>query len=267
MLFDKETLWIKRRSQGNFDVTMGSYDDAETCELVGIYILSILAERRNKKNTGLYLDGGLIILRNCNGPKTDRTRKDIIRIFKQIGFKIEIKTNLKEIDFLDVTFSLKKETHQPFRKENDELLYIHTSSNHPPPIIKQIPESIARRLSDNSSNETIFNSAKGEYETALQNSGFSPTLMFTPGRTTKKNRKRNIIWFNPPYNKNVKTNIGKIFLKLVDKHFPNSNKLHKIFNRNTLKVSYRCTENMAQITKKHNKKITNTTDKSTNPAK
>ena len=33
----------------------------------------------------------------------------------------------------------------------EELLYIHTSSNHPSPIIRQISESIARRLSDNSS--------------------------------------------------------------------------------------------------------------------
>ena len=60
--------------------------------------------------------------------------------------------------------------------------------------------------------------------------------------------------------------MGKIFLKLVGKHLPKSNKLHKIFNGNILKVSYSCTENMAQIIKKHNKKITNTTDKSTNPA-
>ena len=66
--------------------------------------------------------------------KKERTRKYIIRIFKQIGFKIEIKTNLKEVDFLDVTFSLKKETHQPFRKENDKLFCIHTSSKHPPPL-------------------------------------------------------------------------------------------------------------------------------------
>ena len=72
----------------------------------------------------------------------NKTWKDIIRIFKQIGFIIEIKTNLKEVDFLNVTFSLKKETYQPFRKENNTLLYIHTYSNHPPPIIKQIPESI-----------------------------------------------------------------------------------------------------------------------------
>ena len=65
---------------------MGSYEDAETCELVGIYILSILAETINKKDTGLYRDDGLIILRNCNGPKTG---KDITRISKQIGFKIK----------------------------------------------------------------------------------------------------------------------------------------------------------------------------------
>ena len=44
-------------------------------------------------------------------------------------------------------------------------------------------------------------------------------------------------------------NIGKIFLKLVDKHFPKSNKLHKIFNRNTSKVSCSCAENMTQIYK------------------
>ena len=80
--------------------------------------------KNKKEDTGLYRDEGLIILRNYNGSKTDRTRKDIIRIFKQVGFKIEIKTNLKEVDFLNVTFSLKKATHQPFQKENDKLLCI-----------------------------------------------------------------------------------------------------------------------------------------------
>ena len=32
--------------------------------------------------------------------------------------------------------------------------------------------------------------------------------------------KRQIIWFNPPFSANVKTNVGKIFMRLVDKHFP-----------------------------------------------
>ena len=35
-----------------------------------------------------------------------------------------------------------------------------------------------------------------------------------------KNRKRNIIWFNPPCSKSLKTNIGKYFFRLLNKHFP-----------------------------------------------
>ena len=72
-----------------------------------------------------------------------------------------------------------------------------------------------------------------------------------------RNRKRNVIWFNPPFNKNVTTNIAHKFLNLVDKHFPKTNKLHKIFNRNTIKVSYGCTNNMSQIIKSHNNNILN----------
>ena len=39
-----------------------------------------------------------------------------------------------------------------------------------------------------------------------------------------------------------------------------SHKLHKIFNRNNLKVSYSCTTNMANIIKNHNGKILNERD-------
>ena len=40
-------------------------------------------------------------------------------------------------------------------------------------------------------------------------------------------------------------------------HFPKSNKLRKIFNRNTVKVSYCCTKNLSSIIKTHNEKVTN----------
>ena len=66
---------------------------------------------------------------------------------------------------------------------------------------------------------------------------------------------RNIIWFNPPFSQNVRTNITKLFHCLIDKHFPKSHKLHKIFNRNNLKVSYSCIMNMANIIKSHNQKV------------
>ena len=51
--------------------------------------------------------------------------------------------------------------------------------------------------------------------------------------------------------------MAKSFLQLVDKHFPRSHKLHKVFNRNNLKISYSCMTNMANIIKSHNQKILN----------
>ena len=58
--------------------------------------------------------------------------------------------------------------------------------------------------------------------------------------------------FNPPYNVNVKTNIGKLFLRLIDKHFPRHHKYRKLFNRNNIKISYSCMPNMASIIRNHN---------------
>ena len=85
--------------------------------------------------------------------KQERT----LQKFSDIGFNIKIKTNLEIVDFLDVTLNRIDGTYHPFKKPDDKLSYIHTSSNHPLPIIRQIPSSICHRLSDNSSNEEIFN--------------------------------------------------------------------------------------------------------------
>ena len=192
--------------------------------------------------------------------KQSVNRKEIIKIFKNIGFQIEIQTNLKLVDFLDVTFNLANNTYQPYKKPNDNLLYINTSSNHPPQIIKHLPVSINDRLSKNSSSEEIFNSSKHEYEKALKDCGYSSAQLkynSQNNKTPTRNRKRNILWFNPPFSKNVSTNVAKTFLNLLDRHFPTSNKLHKIFNRNTVKVSYSCTENITKIIKSHNKNVTN----------
>ena len=262
LLFNKDEAW-KKKSKSNFDVTMGSYDGAQVCELVGLYILSLLEEFICQQDVGLYRDDGLIVVKKLNGKQTDQLRKDIIKCFKTVGFKIDITTNLSEVNFLDVTFNLLNGTYRPYRKPNDQILYINTLSNHPPQVIKQLPSSIEDRLSQNSSDNKIFDSVKKEYEEALQKSGYKTKLEYKHNHNdinensnkTKKQRKRNIIWFNPPFNRDVRTNIAKTFLKLIDKHFPRSNKLHKIFNRNTVKVSYSCTENMEQIIKAHNKKV------------
>ena len=53
----------------------------------------------------------------------------------------------------------------------------------------------------------------------------------------------------------MKTNIGRTFLRLVTKHFPKNHKYHSLFNKNNVKVSYSCMENMGSIINKHNKKV------------
>ena len=55
----------------------------------------------------------------------------------------------------------------------------------------------------------------------------------------------NIIWYNPPDLTYLKTNISKIFFKLLNKHFPIGLKFYKIFNKNTVKLIYSSTKNMA----------------------
>ena len=114
---------------------MGSYDGAEICKLVGIYIQSKLAKLIDKKNLGLYCDDGLILFKNTKGRQVDQIKKKVIKIVKDVGFNIEIKTNLKIVDFLDVTLNLSNGTYSLYKKPNDQLLYVHNSSNHPLQII------------------------------------------------------------------------------------------------------------------------------------
>ena len=84
-------------------------------------------------------------------------------------------------------------------------------------------------------------------------------MVFTGTKCTKKSRqksrKRNILWFNPPYSNTVETNIGRRFLSLIDKHFIKTHKFHKILNRNCVKVSYSCMPNVETIIKSHNKQL------------
>ena len=43
----------------------------------------------------------------------------------------------------------------------------------------------------------------------------------------------------------------------MDKHFPPGNPLNKIFNRNSVKMSYRCTPNLSRKMSAHNSNISN----------
>ena len=212
-------------------------------------------------NFGLYRDDGLACHRRIPGPTLDRYRKDIEKLFNNNGLKITIDTGLKSADFLDVTFNLTEEIYKPYKKPNNQLLYVNSQSNHPKSVLKHIPNSVEHRLNAISSNENVFNAAKTEYERALQSAGYNNELEYKePSETTtpnrkKKNRKRKIIWYNPPYNQSLRTKFGKQFLKLLNKHFPKGHKLHQIINKNNVKLSYSTTKNIKRILQNHNSKI------------
>ena len=130
-----------------FDVTMGSYDGAELCELVGLYHLDLLTEEFGKQNIGLYRDDGLSCFENISGPDAEKIKRKLFKFFKSNELSITIECNLIVTDFLDVTFDLKSATYYPHSKPNNELLYIDKHSNHPPSIINQIRSMINNRIS------------------------------------------------------------------------------------------------------------------------
>ena len=111
---------------------MGSYDGAEICELVGLFILNHLGNSFGKENIGLYRDDGLAIIKNKSARLADKTRKELHKAFEQFGLKITAESNLHVVNFLDVTFDLSTGKHKPYRKPNDDPLYINKHSNHPP---------------------------------------------------------------------------------------------------------------------------------------
>ena len=257
LLFTNENAWVKNSNDPNFDVTMGSFDGAEMCELVGLYILNKLSQKYDINASGLYRDDGLNYLTDPNGHKSDRIRKELIKLFREeFGLKITIEINLTTVNFLDVTFDLKKGSYRPYSKPNDTLMYINVESNHPPNIIKGIPKMISGRISKISSNQTVFKKASRPFNEALKSCGYNEEIKFEKRKEKpKKSRSRKIIWFNPPFSLSVKTNVAKRFLSIVNKNFPKTHKFYKFLNRNTLKVSYSCSPNISSIVSAHNKKV------------
>ena len=144
------------------------------------------------------------------------------------------------------------------------MQYINTESNHLPNIIKHVPASIETRLSNLSSTETVFKQATTHCENNLRQSGYNKKLSYEPTDTKYKKHskhKRKNIWFNPPFNINVSTKIGKSFLSLLDLHFPRNYTYSSILNRSKIKVSYNCMQNIKTVINNHNMKVLNNTAK------
>ena len=83
----------------------------------------------------------------------------------------------------------------------------------------------------------------------LNKAGYISKLVshISSANNQENKNKLNIIWFNPPYNKNVTARIGQSFLHLIETHFPKKHTFNTILNRNKVQVSYSCMQKIKKI--------------------
>ena len=252
-LYTGVTPWVKK-GDSNFDVAMGAFDGAESCDLIGLFLLDQISKRITSLNAGLYRDDGLAVA-ETTGRTAEKLRQQIVDLMAVFNLKITNLANQKSVQFLDVTLDLENECYKPYIKPGDRPLYANRKSNHPPAIVKNIPLAVNRRLSSISSSKDIFDAAAPLYQAELDRAGYDHKLEYSEVPEPKRKRKKKIIWFNPPYCKTLRNNIGQKFLRLLDKHFPKGSILYPLINRYKVKLSYRCMPNMGAKINKHNSKI------------
>ena len=195
-------------------------------------------------------------------------------------------SNLKIVDFLDVTLNLNNGCFKPFSKNDSAPRYINISSNQPRSVLRQIPNTMNQRINRLFSCKRIFEESKSIYDDALKDNRFQDRLEYltqvdlaskvksnnggtrilikvgevnnnSHSKRRGKNINRKVVWFNPPFCKLTNINIGKYFLLLLDKHFNRDNPLNRISNRNTGKISYSSTKNISNILSNHDRKLLN----------
>ncbi len=174
LLFHGNTPWVKKNNDSMFDVTIGSFDGAEICDLVCLFLLNDLAKKICNKFVGLNRDDSLAIIQSKRAKIADKVRKEMhdLRITADISHQI--------VNYLDITLNLSDETYASYMKPNSVPLYIHCNSNTPPTIIKQIPKSINKRISSLSANNSSFESTAPVYREALKSINYKDPFTYHP---------------------------------------------------------------------------------------
>ena len=111
---------------------------------------------------------------------------------------------------------------------------------------KFLPWSVKEYLILHVIKSALINKAAPDYSNARKKNGFNKNIKFTPRPRKRRKHSRNILWFNLSFSSNVKTNIGKIFLRLLDKHFPKHHKYYKLFSWNNIKNYYGTCEKISK---------------------
>ena len=101
---------------------------------------------------GLYRDGGLAVIDQTPQKMENIKKRNLQSVRQKLNLRITIEANKKVVNFLDVTLDLITEEYKPYSKPTyHSALYVHSKSNHPLCIIKNIPKAINKILSKISS--------------------------------------------------------------------------------------------------------------------
>ena len=114
-----------KKGESNFDITVRTYDGAEVCELIGIFMLSLLSKHINKNHIELYRNDGLAILKNNSRTEVEKFKKKFQKLFKEKHIDIIVQYNFKITNFFNITLKLNDGSYRPYRKSKQETIYIH----------------------------------------------------------------------------------------------------------------------------------------------
>ena len=153
-------------------------------------MLNELSKRFDKNNIGLYRDDGQSVFKSYNGHQNDKVWKEVIDLFKQHHLTLEIKCNLKTVDYFDITLYLTTGLFEPYNKTNNIPRYINAKSNRPLSILKEIPKYVSKRISSNSCNGQVFNAVAPFYNDMLDKYGYYEKLSFQKEQYTHERRNR-----------------------------------------------------------------------------
>ena len=109
LLWHQSSTWVKR-GDVNFDVAQGSFDGAESTDLVGLFLLHKLEEVK-EVNKGLYRDDMLGVTK-LKGRAAEKLKQSISKVFKDLGLTVKIEVNKKVVNYLNVTLSLLDGSHR-----------------------------------------------------------------------------------------------------------------------------------------------------------
>ena len=119
----------------------------------GLFILADL-NKLDRFDVGIYRDDGLSVT-PVPPRQAENLKKKISSIFAKHGLGITAQANITKTEFLDIFFDLDTRRYRAYNKPNNTPQYVHRLSNHPPNVLKNIPEGVNQRLSSISSDEEM----------------------------------------------------------------------------------------------------------------